>query len=218
LSDSRLRAQPLGDSAVTILFGTERSTDLLKRVHSAAATVSKAAFPEVEDVVTAYLSLAVFYDSQKASFREIADKILALCEGDTAASVGRAPFRTHDIPVVYDGPDLATVAAALGLSVNETIARHLSRTYNVELIGFVPGFAYLGELDTGLRLPRRPQPRPRVKAGSVGIAGAQTGIYPLDTPGGWHILGRTDTVMFDPARNPPAILSPGDTVRFVRAG
>jgi KipI family sensor histidine kinase inhibitor len=118
--------------------------------------------------------------------------------------------------VKYDGVDLETVAATTGLSVEEVITRHSRRTYTVDLLGFVPGFAYLSELDTALHLPRRAQPRPRVAAGSVAIAAAQTAVYPLDTPGGWHIIGRTQTVMFDPTRDGPALLSPGDTVRFER--
>jgi KipI family sensor histidine kinase inhibitor len=97
------------------------------------------------------------------------------------------------------------------------IARHSRRSYIVDLLGFVPGFAYLSELDAALQLPRRPQPRPRVPAGSVAIAGAQTAVYPLDTPGGWHIIGRTDSVMFDPLRDAPALLRAGDKVRFVPA-
>jgi KipI family sensor histidine kinase inhibitor len=101
--------------------------------------------------------------------------------------------------------------------VDEIVARHTGRTYSVDLLGFVPGFAYLSELDPALQLPRRPQPRPRVAARSVAIAAAQTGIYPLDTPGGWHIIGTTTTVMFDPSRDPPALLAPGDRVRFERA-
>lgn len=217
MSFSRLRAQPLGDSALTIAFGTQKSTELLKRVHAAAFAVSKAALPEVEDVVTAYLSLAVFYDSAETSYSDVAAKVLGVCE--LASTGGPAPeaSRTHEISVAYDGPDLGEVAISLGLSTEDVIGRHLARTYSVDLIGFVPGWAYLSELDPALHLPRRPQPRPRVPAGSVAIAGAQTGVYPLVTPGGWHIIGHTDTVMFDPARDPPAILRPGDKVRFVRA-
>jgi KipI family sensor histidine kinase inhibitor len=216
LSLSRLRAQPLGDSALTIAFGTEKSVELLKRVHAAAFAVSAAALPEVEDVVTAYLSLAVFYDSGKTSYAEVAAKMLGLCE--RASTAGPAPdaVRTHEIFVTYNGPDLEDVAASLGLSTEDVIGRHLARTYSVDLIGFVPGWAYLSELDPALHLARRAQPRPRVPAGSVAIAGAQTGVYPLVTPGGWHIIGHTDAVMFDPARDTPAILRPGDKVRFVR--
>jgi KipI family sensor histidine kinase inhibitor len=109
------------------------------------------------------------------------------------------------------------VSASTGLSADEVIARHIGRTYTVDLLGFVPGFGYLSELDTAIQLPRRSQPRLRVPAGSVAIAGAQTAVYPLDTPGGWHIIGRTDRVMFDPSRDPPALLRAGDKVRFVRA-
>jgi KipI family sensor histidine kinase inhibitor len=214
---SRLRAQPLGDSALTIAFGTEKSTELLVRVHAAAFAVSAAALPEVEDVVTAYLSLAVFYDSGKISYSEIAAKVLDVCERASIAGPAPEESQMHDISVTYDGPDLEDVATSLGLSTEDVIGRHLARTYSVDLIGFVPGWAYLSELDPALHLPRRAQPRPRVPAGSVAIAGAQTGVYPLVTPGGWHIIGHTDTVMFDPARDPPAIFRPGDRVRFVRA-
>jgi KipI family sensor histidine kinase inhibitor len=217
LSSSRLRAQPLGDSALTIAFGAEKSTELLKRVHAAAFAVSEAALADVEDVVTAYLSLAVFYDSGKTSYSEMAAKVLAICERVSIEGPAPQPSRLHEISVRYDGPDLEDVATSLGLSTEDVIGRHLARTYSVDLIGFVPGWAYLSELDPALHLPRRRQPRPRVPAGSVAIAGAQTGVYPLVTPGGWHIIGRTDTVMFDPARDPPAIFRPGDKVRFVRA-
>jgi KipI family sensor histidine kinase inhibitor len=112
--------------------------------------------------------------------------------------------------------DLEAVATSTGLSVEDVIARHAGRTYTVDLLGFVPGFAYLSELDASLQLPRRAQPRPRIAAGSVAIAAAQTAVYPLDTPGGWHIIGSTQTVMFDPTRDAPALLAPGDTVRFER--
>jgi 5-oxoprolinase (ATP-hydrolysing) subunit B len=217
LSSSRLRAQPLGDSALTIAFGTEKSAELLKRVHAAALAVSAASLPELEDVVTAYLSLAVFYDSRKTSYSEVAAKVLGVCERASIAGPAPETSRIHEIPITYDGPDLEDVATSLGLSIEDVIGRHLARTYSVDLIGFVPGWAYLSELDPALHLPRRAQPRPRVPAGSVAIAGAQTGVYPLATPGGWHIIGHTDTVMFDPARDPPAIFRPGDKVRFVRA-
>jgi KipI family sensor histidine kinase inhibitor len=217
LSSSRLRAQPLGDSALTIAFGTEKSAELLKRVHAATFAVSAASLPEVEDVVTAYLSLAVFYDSRKTSYSEVATRVLGVCERASIAGPAPETSLIHEIPITYDGPDLEDVATSLGLSIEDVIGRHLARTYSVDLIGFVPGWAYLSELDPALHLPRRAQPRPRVPAGSVAIAGAQTGVYPLATPGGWHIIGHTDTVMFDPARDPPAIFRPGDKVRFVRA-
>jgi KipI family sensor histidine kinase inhibitor len=211
-----LRAHPLGDSAISIVFGAERSTKLLERVHAAARSLQAAAIPHVEDVVPAYLALTVFYDSLHTSYDEISATLLTACDRAKDSNTEPARSREHRIPVRYDGVDLGAVAASTGLSVEDVIARHSGRTYTVDLLGFVPGFAYLSELDASLQLPRRAQPRPRVAAGSVGIAAAQTAVYPLDTPGGWHIIGSTETVMFDPARDQPALFAPGDTVRFER--
>jgi len=210
-----LRAVPLGDSAITIVLGDEKSADLLQRVHAAAAALAAEKLANVQDIVPAYLGVAVFYDSLRASFAEMQAKLVAVCERATDSTSVSNKIREHEIPVTYDGPDLAAVAAACGVSTAEVIERHSGAPYTVDLLGFVPGFGYLSELDPSLRLPRRPQPRPRVPAGSVAIAGAQTAVYPLDTPGGWHIIGRTETVMFDPKRNPPSTLRAGDTVRFV---
>ncbi len=214
MSSKGLRAHSLGDSAVTIAFGTERSAELLERIHAAARSLEAAKIPHVEDIVPAYLALTVFYDALHASYDEISKKLLDACERPTQLPGDGAEPRNHVIPVHYDGLDLDAVAAATGLSVADVISRHSARAYTVDLLGFVPGFAYLSELDPSLQLPRRPEPRPRVPAGSVAIAAAQTGVYPLDTPGGWHIIGRTGTVMFDPARELPALLRAGDTVRF----
>ena len=212
-----LHAHPLGDSAVTITFGTERSAELLARIHATARSLESAEIPNVEDVVPAYLALTVYYDPLHTSYDEMAKVILYACDQPTRGARDTARPRSHLIPVHYDGMDLDTVATATGLSAAEVIARHSGRAYTVDLLGFVPGWAYLSELDSSLQIPRRPEPRPRVPAGSVAIAAAQTGVYPLDTPGGWHIIGHTETVMFDPTREPPALLRAGDTVRFERA-
>jgi inhibitor of KinA len=213
LSPTNLRAHPLGDSAVTISFGEQRGAAMLRRIHSAARSVREAAIDGVEDIVPAYAALTVFYDPMQVPYSQIAETLLAEC-GRATLIDGAESTRQHVIPVRYDGVDLEVVAASTALSVEQIKARHTARTYSVDLLGFVPGFAYLSELEPSLQLPRRAQPRPRVAAGSVAIAGAQTAVYPLDTPGGWHIIGTTDTVMFDPARDPPALLAPGDTVRF----
>jgi KipI family sensor histidine kinase inhibitor len=214
VSHPPLRTLPLGDTAIAIVFGTERSAELLSQIHSAARALRDAAIPHVEDVVPAYLALMVFYDPLRASYEEISSTLLATCNSPPAASAKSPQSREHRIPVRYNGMDLDAVASSTGLSREDVIARHSGRVYTVDLLGFVPGFAYLSELDASLQLPRRVQPRPRVAAGSVAIAAAQTGIYPLDIPGGWHIIGNTQTVMFDPARDAPALLTPGDTVRF----
>ena len=172
-----------------------------------------ARIPFVDDVVPAYVALTVFYDSQQTTYDAIVEQVIGACASAGVAEE-KKESRLHVIRVKYDGVDLELVADKTGLSVADVIARHTGRTYSVDLLGFVPGFAYLSELDAALQLARRAQPRPRVAAGSVAIAGAQTAVYPLDTPGGWHILGRTATSMFDPAREPPALLAPGDSVRF----
>lgn len=132
--------------------------------------------------------------------------------------VERPVARVVEIPVRYggeDGPDLDAVAEWAGCSPDEVIARHASREYRVYMLGFVGGFAYLGSVDPSIAAPRHRTPRERVPVGSVGIAGAQTGVYPLTTPGGWQIVGRTGVQMFDVARTPPNLLQPGNLVRFV---
>jgi KipI family sensor histidine kinase inhibitor len=208
-----LRPHALGDSAITISFGEERSPALLRRIHAAARAIVRADIPFVEDVVPAYLALTVFYKPLNASYEDLAKALVATCSA-TDADDAEPTTREHVIAVRYDGIDLLPVSEATGLSVNDIVARHSNRTYTVDILGFVPGFAYLSELDPALQLPRRAQPRPRVGAGSVAIAAAQTAVYPLDTPGGWHIIGTTTEVMFDPRRDPAALLSPGDRVRF----
>lgn len=206
---------PLGDSAITIVLGAERSTEILNQVHATAAIIAAEKLGVVQDIVPSYLGVAVFYDSLHASYADVAAKLLSICERAITSPAVPGAIGEHEIRVTYDGVDLTQVSASTGISVDEVVARHSGRRYTVDLLGFVPGFGYLSELDPALQLPRRQQPRPRVPAGSVAIAGAQTAVYPLDTPGGWHIIGRTDTVMFDPSRNPPALLHAGDIVRFV---
>jgi KipI family sensor histidine kinase inhibitor len=123
-----------------------------------------------------------------------------------------------EIPVRYggdDGPDLEGVAGRLGLASDAVVALHAGTTYRVFMLGFAPGFAYLGTLPAELSLPRRTEPRPSVPAGSVAIAARQTGVYPVATPGGWHLIGRTEVTLWDPSAEPPARLAPGDRVRFV---
>ena len=211
-----LESHPLGDSALTIRFGTERSPELLARIHAAAVFVTEANIDGVEDIVPSYLSLTVFYDCLSRAYAELSAEVLEICTRAATTSAPKGVAREHVISTRYDGMDLNDVAAATKLSVEDVIARHTKQVYRVDILGFVPGFAYLSELDPTLVLPRREQPRPRVMPGSVAIAGAQTAVYPLATPGGWHIIGTTDAVMFDPNRAEPAMLRPGDRVRFER--
>jgi len=158
----------------------------------------------------------VYFDSRAMSFATVSSEVATLIGDADAASDDRSAL--IEIPVRYDGPDLAEVAEWTGLTQDELIEKHCSRTYRAYMTGFAPGFTYLGDLDEALVLPRRTSPRVRVPAGSVAIAGAQTAVYPLVTPGGWHLIGTTSMAMFDPARDPPARVRAGDSVRFVRVG
>ncbi len=205
---------PLGDSALTITVADRISPEAIRRVHSLTASLRSAAIPGIQDVVPAYTGLAVFYDPLHLDYSDLAGVIRGQWS-DTNSAIQDIPPRSWTIPVTYDGPDLPAVAKATGLSMEEVVARHSDRWYDVYFLGFVPGFAYLGPLDPALVLPRRDTPRPRVPAGSVAIGGAQTAVYPLVTPGGWHLIGRTDTRLFDPASEEPARLAAGDRVRFL---
>ena len=171
----------------------------------------------VRDVAPGYSTLGIHYDPLQTDLAAleaaIETEFAALATLDAVAD--RAVI---EIPVTYDGPDLDAVATHAGCSTADVIARHSGRTYRVYMLGFVPGFAYMGRVDPSIAAPRHRIPRERVPAGSVGIAGLQTGVYPVDSPGGWQLLGRTDTVMFDANRDRPSLLAAGDLVRFVPAG
>lgn len=211
-------ALPLGDSAITIKFGADKSPALLRQIHTTAAHLRGQRLPHVEDIVPAYLAITVFYDSLAASYEEMKAVLVAAIETGEVAELAELPVREHVIAVRYDGPDLEHVAQRCRLTVDDVITIHSAGTYTVDLLGFVPGFAYLSEVDARIQIPRRAEPRTRVPAGSVAIAGAHTGIYPLDTPGGWHVLGSTAIRMFDVTREPPALFAAGDVVRFERVG
>lgn len=204
----------LGDDALLVTFAHTISWDVGVRVRSAAKRVRGMQFDSVTDVVPGYTTLAVYFDSARVSFESMASSIAQVVNVIDAHQMDDSV--SIEIPVKYNGPDLADVAERTGLTVDEVIERHSSRSYRAYMSGFVPGFAYLGDLDESLVLPRRTVPRVRVAAGSVAIAGAQTAVYPLETPGGWHLIGTTSTVMFDAERDPPALVRAGDTVRFVK--
>jgi KipI family sensor histidine kinase inhibitor len=214
------RIAPLGDGAITVALGDAVELALNARVHRLAAAVRAAALPGVVDVVPAYAALTVHYEPLHHDHDELAAALAPLAEAalrDAPAPPAPQAAPLHEIAVRYDGPDLAEVARRTGLTPEEVVRRHTAATYTVYLLGFVPGFAYLGDLDASLVLPRRADPRPRVPAGAVAIAGRQTAVYPLPTPGGWHLIGQSDAPLFDATRTPPSLLAPGDRVRFVPA-
>ena len=205
---------PLGDSAMTIVAGDGINSAATASVDRWMRTLAVARIAGVTDIVPSYASVAIHYDPLTITWDDLRDRVLLVADSaDGNAGEGPAS-RSHVIPVQYDGEDLEDVARLTSLSVAEVIDIHSGMEYRVNVIGFVPGFAYLGLLDDRLVIPRREIPRKRVPAGSVAIAEAQTGIYPSSTPGGWHLLGTTKVQTFDAAHSPPALFSVGDTVRF----
>lgn len=225
-ADNAPTISPLGDDALLVTFAHAISWDVGVRVRAAAGRIRErfraTDVEAVTDVVPAYTTLAVYFDSARISFDSVASVVAQELDASDRRRDARSDAQQQDgsalveIPVCYDGPDLADVAEHTGLSIDEVIERHSTRTYRAYMSGFVPGFVYLGDVDESLVLPRRAVPRVRVPAGSVAIAGAQTAVYPLETPGGWHLIGTTSLALFDAERNPPALIRAGDTVRFVR--
>ena len=208
-STVKVRIHPLGDTALLAELGTRLDTAVNTRSIALASALKKRR--DVRQAVAGAASVTVQFDPDQvthvalaAAIRRLASKRPPMVE----------PGRLHRIPVVYDGPDLQAVASALGLSQQKVVEIHSRPIYRAFLIGFVPGWAYLGPLPDELVLPRRPDPRRQVPAGSVAIAGHQTGIYPLTSPGGWHLIGRTSVRLFLPDSDPPSLFRAGDRVKF----
>lgn len=190
---------------------------------SVARLIAGAAWPGLHDVVPAATTVLVRHDPFAWAAVDLAEHLAALLDAAGAAAlpggvppVAHRPERTTvELAVRYDGQDLDQVARMCRMQVPEVVSRHVQASYVVAHLGFSPGFAYLDGLDPALEVPRLERPRSRVAAGSVGIAGSQTCIYPSSTPGGWRLLGHTEALLFDPRRQPPALLQAGDRVRFV---
>jgi 5-oxoprolinase (ATP-hydrolysing) subunit B len=203
------RIHPLGDTALVCESAPPATLDCQRRIWALAETARL--MPHVVEVVPGMNNLTIVFDPLAADYETLAAQLDAGWEQAVATDNSGADI---DIPVTYDGPDLADIAKHTGLSIDEVVKRHTAGEYIVFFLGFQPGFAYLGGLDEMLHTPRRREPRLEVPAGAVGIGGAQTGIYPAVSPGGWQLLGRTEVKLFDPTRNPPTLMQPGDRVRF----
>jgi KipI family sensor histidine kinase inhibitor len=211
-SVQRVRVQPLGDTALLAVLGTRLDTALNTRAIGLASALRKRR--DVRQAVAGYASVTVHFDPDLTTHESLGAAIKRLAAKRPKEAI---PGRLHRIPVVYDGMDLADVGAALNLTLQQIIALHTKPIYRVFLVGFVPGWAYLGPLPEELALPRRAAPRTQVPTGSVAIAGRQTGIYPLPVPGGWHVIGRTSVKMFLPNSDPPCLFRAGDRVKFFAA-
>lgn len=208
--------KPAGDQALLVVFGDEVDLTINRRVHALDRLLAEEPIYGLVETVPTYTSLLVYYDLLQTGYEHVAAALQEYASrlGESAD----APARRVEIPTRYggeDGPDIAFVAEHNQLAVEEVIRIHSSRDYPVYMMGFTPGFPYLGGMDERIAAPRLQSPRTHVPAGSVGIAGKQTGVYPIDSPGGWQIIGRTALTLFDPGRDDPFTLAPGDLVRFV---
>jgi KipI family sensor histidine kinase inhibitor len=203
-----------GDTALVIEFGNRVDQRVSGLVLALARRIANAAIPGVIEMVPTFRSLMVHYDPLALTQAELGRRLAPMLDGLEAMGGGGRRWR---IPACYDeslGLDLAEVAGRMGLSPAQVVERHSATTFHVYMMGFLPGLPYLGGLPPEFELPRRENPRIKVPKGAVAVAMAMTVIYPLESPGGWHILARTPVPLWDMAADPPALLDAGDKVRF----
>jgi len=213
---------PLSDSAITIDFGNvidENINDIVMQLYK---NCTKNTFVGMKEAMPAYASLTIFYDvfsvRRKYTFFKTAYAFVEDFLIKSYENIGEGESfqkRIIEIPVVYDGEDLSYVANFHQISEAQTVELHIAPTYRVYMMGFLPGFAYMGGLDAQISTPRRATPRTKVSAGSVGIAGNQTGIYPSESPGGWQLIGRTEIQLYTPNSSEITLLKAGDLVKFI---
>ena len=211
-----LRFVPAGDKAFVIEMGDGISPEINRSVHNLFLAIEKQGIPGILDMVPTYRSLLINYDPLTLPPDELEERVRALTQDLDETATGAS--RVVELPTVYGddhGPDLAYVAEHNGLTEEEVIALHSGTNYLVYMMGFTPGFTYLGGMPEKIATPRLQTPRTAIPAGSVGIAERQTGVYPIESPGGWQLIGRTPVRLFDPSKQPPVIAEPGDYIRFV---
>jgi inhibitor of KinA len=221
-SGDEIRIFPLGDAALTVEFGRTISKDLNRKAIAIGEHFQKKPFEGFVEAVPAYASTAIFYDPfvvkntrpEAATAFEVVRTLVSEIEASIDAEAG--PMGSVvEIQVVFHGPDLDDVATFAALPKTDVIDIFLARNYRVYMLGFLPGFTYMAEVDERIAIPRKTSPRIVVPKGSIGIAGKQTGVYSLPSPGGWQLIGRTGVEMFSHDADPPTLVQPGDEVRFV---
>ena len=207
---------PLGDAALLVQFGEEIDLSINRRVHALMSRMDASPLEGILGAVPAYSTLLIHYDPLVLTYSQLSKWTRNRLEQVDDVLSGQP--RQIEVPVRYGGEygiDLEFVADYHRLSVDDVIRIHTNRTYTTYMMGFTPGFPYMGKLDDAIVTPRLETPRTRVPAGTVAIAGSQTGIYPIESPGGWRLIGSTSLKLFDPKSESPFLFSPGDEVRFV---
>lgn len=216
MDNENIRILTAGDSSLLIEFGKIISPDINRKIAATVQLIKAQQTPGVVDIIPAFCSLLINYDPRVISYEEIRERMQTILKIDVKADAARK--KIYEIPVCYGGefgPDLDNIAQHAGLSPEEVIQIHSSRDYLIYMLGFLPGFCYLGGLDERIHTPRLANPRLKISAGSVGIGGSQTGIYPLDSPGGWQLMGMTPVKTYDPQREVPILVEAGDYIRFI---
>ncbi|GAK56278.1 allophanate hydrolase, subunit 1 [Candidatus Vecturithrix granuli] len=214
---AQFRYLPAGDSALVVELGNEIDPVINQTIRGLVLTLQQQTIPGIREYVPTYRSLMILYDPAVLWFDDLIEQVKKVESRLEAVSLPEP--KILEVPVAYGGefgPDLDFVAEHTHLSVEKVIALHTGRDYLVYMLGFTPGFCYLGGLSEQLETPRLATPRTKIPAGSVGIAGKQTGVYPIDSPGGWQLIGRTPLCLFDPQRDPAVLITAGDYVRFVQ--
>ncbi|MDO4276785.1 MAG: 5-oxoprolinase subunit PxpB [Eubacteriales bacterium] len=211
-----IRILTAGDSSILVEFGKEISPEINRKITATVQLMKEQHIEGVVDVIPAFCSLLINYDPRVVTYDELKKRMRHLVKMDVMSDVEQK--KIFEIPVCYGGeygPDIANIAEHAGLTEEEVIKIHSSRDYLIYMLGFLPGFCYLGGLDERIHTPRLANPRIKINAGSVGIGGSQTGIYPLDSPGGWQLMGMTPVKTYDPKRETPILVEAGDYIRFV---
>ncbi len=211
-----IRILTAGDSALLIEFGKDINPETNRKITALVQLMREQHIEGIVDVIPAFCSLLINYDPRVLSYEELKERMEHLLKMETKTEATRK--RIFEIPVCYGGeygPDIENIAEHAGLSVEEVIKIHSSKDYLIYMLGFLPGFTYLGGLDERIHTPRLASPRLKIRAGSVGIGGSQTGIYPLDSPGGWQLMGMTPVRTYDPERQTPILVEAGDYIRFI---
>lgn len=205
-----------GDKSLVVEFGNEISPDINAKIRSLLGALDNDKINGIDEVIPTYRSILVLYDPLVISFSKLVEE---LKEKESSLKLDdESNIKIIELPTVYGGeygPDIEFVAEHNKLTVEEVIDLHTSRDYLVYMLGFTPGFSYLGGMSEKIETPRLQTPRTKIPAGSTGIAGKQTGIYPIDSPGGWQLIGRTPVKLYTPLEDPPVLLNAGDYVRFV---
>lgn len=205
-----------GDKAITVEFGDEIKEEINKLVRSMSYAINNKNIKGIIEIIPTYRSISIQYNPLIISMKELIDKLKEIYINIDSIQLPSA--KIIEIPTVYGGeygPDIEFVAQHNNISTEEVIKLHTSVDYLIYMLGFTPGFTYLGGLPKEIETPRLKTPRTKIPAGSTGIAGKQTGIYPIESPGGWQLIGRTPLKLYDPKRNPPIILNAGDYLRFI---